>query len=449
MCVRVYNFEEYYTIVFPFNGLFHFNVIFFFPFNENLDIRTSTASLLQLQPPPLTPVSQIVFTSTIPTSTTKVLTTLTTAKTKVTPSPITSPYKILIANKTPHPRVKYSECKIIDEKSHKKIVKSAAIVMQNNAPDENYQMIKSHMVTVTGQATPTLKAINNNVGVTCLLANTVTGPATNRLQPITIPLSMPITIPFANQITLPISTTITLPMSTTITPKTDFPVVINQQPVMAQLQQHTTIDAITSMSSIQHAQLPATSVSSASSASNVDTTTATTTVKYADIDDIEFPDGSKIGYPTDIEIKRMQDGDISTLAEKYSVLAANALKNFDFPNADGKQQQQLLTQQQQQQQQELQQQLQQDQQSVTAGESADESLELYACRHCGKRYRWKSTLRRHENDECGNKEPSHQCPYCPYKAKQRGNLGVHLRKHHKDMPQLESRRKKKPSTMMM
>lgn len=67
----------------------------------------------------------------------------------------------------------------------------------------------------------------------------------------------------------------------------------------------------------------------------------------------------------------------------------------------------------------------------------------WACRHCGKRYRWKSTLRRHENDECGNKEPSHQCPYCEYKAKQRGNLGVHVRKHHADKPKLESCRKRR------
>lgn len=68
---------------------------------------------------------------------------------------------------------------------------------------------------------------------------------------------------------------------------------------------------------------------------------------------------------------------------------------------------------------------------------------LFFFQFCGKRYRWKSTLRRHENDECGDKEPSHQCPYCPYKAKQRGNLGVHVRKHHANMPQLESRRKRK------
>lgn len=69
----------------------------------------------------------------------------------------------------------------------------------------------------------------------------------------------------------------------------------------------------------------------------------------------------------------------------------------------------------------------------------------YECRHCGKKYRWKSTLRRHENVECGGKEPSHQCPYCPYKSKQRGNLGVHVRKHHSNLPQLVSKRRSKYS----
>ncbi|XP_046811486.1 longitudinals lacking protein, isoforms F/I/K/T isoform X3 [Lucilia cuprina] len=74
-------------------------------------------------------------------------------------------------------------------------------------------------------------------------------------------------------------------------------------------------------------------------------------------------------------------------------------------------------------------------------ERGDESK--YVCRHCGKKYRWKSTLRRHENVECGGKEPCHPCPYCSYKAKQRGNLGVHVRKHHPDKPQLESKRGRK------
>lgn len=74
---------------------------------------------------------------------------------------------------------------------------------------------------------------------------------------------------------------------------------------------------------------------------------------------------------------------------------------------------------------------------------ADDSMKQYSCQHCGKRYRWKSTLRRHENVECGGKEASHQCPYCPYKAKQRGNLGVHVRKHHSNLPPLLTRRNKK------
>lgn len=72
----------------------------------------------------------------------------------------------------------------------------------------------------------------------------------------------------------------------------------------------------------------------------------------------------------------------------------------------------------------------------------------FACRHCGKRsvvddlilkgyskkegfrYRWKSTMRRHEQVECGGKEPTFGCPQCPYRAKQKGNLGVHMRKYH-------------------
>lgn len=54
----------------------------------------------------------------------------------------------------------------------------------------------------------------------------------------------------------------------------------------------------------------------------------------------------------------------------------------------------------------------------------------FACRYCGKRYKWKSTMRRHEEDECGDKEPKFICPYCPYKAKQKGNLKTHIRKHH-------------------
>ncbi|XP_011505913.1 PREDICTED: zinc finger protein 775-like [Ceratosolen solmsi marchali] len=54
----------------------------------------------------------------------------------------------------------------------------------------------------------------------------------------------------------------------------------------------------------------------------------------------------------------------------------------------------------------------------------------FRCRFCGKGYRWKSTMRRHESLECGDKPPSFQCPQCPYKARQRGNLTVHFKRHH-------------------
>jgi rubrerythrin len=84
--------------------------------------------------------------------------------------------------------------------------------------------------------------------------------------------------------------------------------------------------------------------------------------------------------------------------------------------------------------------------SLNSGD--EESGRAFECRHCGKRYRWKSTLRRHENVECGGKEACHQCPYCNYKAKQRGNLGVHIRKHHGDKPPLETRRTKKHALSM-
>lgn len=176
-------------------------------------------------------------------------------------------------------------------------------------------------------------------------------------------------------------------------------------------------------------------------------------IKYADIDDIELPDGTKIGYPTESEIKRLQQhsqdsiGDTSAytsnLAEKYSILAATALKNFDITLNDSSGLNQsngtIITNNGS---------INEVRSIMVAGSNNDStdndgSEELFACRHCGKKYRWKSTLRRHENDECGDKEPSHQCPYCPYKAKQRGNLGVHVRKHHANMPQLESRRKRK------
>lgn len=240
-------------------------------------------------------------------------------------------------------------------------------------------------------------------------------------MPITLPMSA--TMPFGN------ATTITLPMSTTITQKR----VVQQQLQHQQHQQPQQSVQLHTLTNVpQTRRMGATNVRSQ-------------TIKYADMDDIELPDGTKIGYATVEAADDEEDDDDGeeetdnndddasasavmdnvknepgeSLAEKYSIIAASAVKN-DPADASAN-----VTN------------------NIVATSGGEEGAESYACRHCGKRYRWKSTLRRHENDECGGKEPSHQCPYCTYKAKQRGNLGVHVRKHHGDRPQLVSKRKKR------
>jgi hypothetical protein len=50
----------------------------------------------------------------------------------------------------------------------------------------------------------------------------------------------------------------------------------------------------------------------------------------------------------------------------------------------------------------------------------------HQCTRCGKVYRWKKSLNLHLRVECG-KDPQFQCPACPYKAKQKGNLKSHMR----------------------
>ncbi|XP_059614896.1 longitudinals lacking protein, isoforms F/I/K/T-like isoform X2 [Phlebotomus argentipes] len=133
-----------------------------------------------------------------------------------------------------------------------------------------------------------------------------------------------------------------------------------------------------------------------------------------EIDDIELPDGTQIGFSDstdsiDRDQTRADSNYESRSADdtKFAFIEGRTVPNYDYSQSD----------------------------------SNDDVGRQYVCRHCGKKYRWKSTLRRHENVECGGKEPMHQCPHCAYKAKQRGNLGVHIRKHHAEMPQLETRRK--------
>lgn len=169
-------------------------------------------------------------------------------------------------------------------------------------------------------------------------------------------------------------------------------------------------------------------------------------VNFADIDDIELPDGTKIGFPTDLQhfkstpcldANNSMDSMSSSMSMNESSMTSSLCeakssetKHDAKPKSISKDRPLLRFQKHKN-------------HSRSGDDDSSTSSGVFKCRHCGKRYRWKSTLRRHENDECGNKEPAHECPYCPYKAKQRGNLGVHVRKHHADKPELESKRKRR------
>lgn len=48
---------------------------------------------------------------------------------------------------------------------------------------------------------------------------------------------------------------------------------------------------------------------------------------------------------------------------------------------------------------------------------------------CGKSYLASTSLKAHQKWECG-KDPSFQCPYCPYKSKQKSNMRTHVRTVH-------------------
>lgn len=54
----------------------------------------------------------------------------------------------------------------------------------------------------------------------------------------------------------------------------------------------------------------------------------------------------------------------------------------------------------------------------------------FECPVCGRRYKLKSSLRNHQKWECG-KEPQFNCPFCPYKAKQKMHVIRHMERMHK------------------
>ncbi|KAF6197371.1 hypothetical protein GE061_020255 [Apolygus lucorum] len=55
----------------------------------------------------------------------------------------------------------------------------------------------------------------------------------------------------------------------------------------------------------------------------------------------------------------------------------------------------------------------------------------YHCMKCGKNYAHNGSWYHHKNYECG-KEAQFQCPDCPYKAKKKGNLKMHVAAKHKE-----------------
>jgi hypothetical protein len=63
------------------------------------------------------------------------------------------------------------------------------------------------------------------------------------------------------------------------------------------------------------------------------------------------------------------------------------------------------------------------------------TLESHYCYKCGKVYSRKGNLQRHLSWECG-KEPHQKCPYCPYATNRKTNVQEHIRRRHKDMPNI-------------
>lgn len=57
----------------------------------------------------------------------------------------------------------------------------------------------------------------------------------------------------------------------------------------------------------------------------------------------------------------------------------------------------------------------------------------FKCVKCGRSYKQKVTLVRHQRYECGI-VPQFPCSFCPYRAKHRAHLDYHIRYRHTHKP---------------
>lgn len=60
------------------------------------------------------------------------------------------------------------------------------------------------------------------------------------------------------------------------------------------------------------------------------------------------------------------------------------------------------------------------------------SSTMFPCDSCDRKYTRKDNLRRHKKFECG-KEPQFYCSHCPYRAKYKGTLQVHIALKHSSL----------------
>lgn len=61
--------------------------------------------------------------------------------------------------------------------------------------------------------------------------------------------------------------------------------------------------------------------------------------------------------------------------------------------------------------------------------SPSKARPVYFCPGCNRQYSWRQSMLLHYKNACG-KEPQFQCPHCPYRAKQKGNLDKHVEIKH-------------------